>query len=97
MARRKLLEATIEPFDSFWEAPDNINKGHRNLGNFNRELLADQSAERVERVPPPCVALLKHTSMLSTPSGASHTASRALAHACRVGGGRWATNTRERL
>jgi hypothetical protein len=37
--RRKKLEATIELFDSFWKAPDNINKGRRNLGNFHRGLL----------------------------------------------------------
>jgi hypothetical protein len=37
--RRKKLEATIEPCDSLWQAPDNINKGRRNLGNFHRELL----------------------------------------------------------
>jgi len=35
---RKKLEATIEPFDSFWKAPDNINKDRRNPGNSDREL-----------------------------------------------------------
>jgi hypothetical protein len=38
--RRKKLEATIEPCDSLWKAPDNINKRRRNLGNFRREHLA---------------------------------------------------------
>ena len=36
---RKKLEATIEPFDSFWKAADNINKNRRNLGNLHRELV----------------------------------------------------------
>jgi SAM-dependent methyltransferase len=36
MVRRKKLEATIEPFDSFWEAPDDIEKGYRSFGLFYR-------------------------------------------------------------
>jgi hypothetical protein len=35
----KDFEATIEPVDSLWQAPDNINKGRCNCGNFHRELL----------------------------------------------------------
>jgi SAM-dependent methyltransferase len=34
--RRKELTATIEPFDSFWEAPDDIEKGYRSFGIFYR-------------------------------------------------------------
>lgn len=34
MLRRKELAATIEPFDSFWEAPDDIEKGYRSFGLF---------------------------------------------------------------
>jgi SAM-dependent methyltransferase len=37
MQRRKTLEATIEPFDSFWEAPDDIEKGYRSFGLFYRD------------------------------------------------------------
>jgi hypothetical protein len=37
MLRRKILEATIEPFDSFWEAPDDIEKGYRSFGLFYRD------------------------------------------------------------
>lgn len=37
MVRRKILEATIEPFDSFWEAPDDIEKGYRSFGLFYRD------------------------------------------------------------
>src|SRR5476649_2180077 len=36
MIRRKILAATIEPFDSFWEAPDDIEKGYRSFGVFYR-------------------------------------------------------------
>jgi SAM-dependent methyltransferase len=37
VVRRKILEATIEPFDSFWEAPDDIEKGYRSFGRFYRD------------------------------------------------------------
>jgi len=32
--RRRQLAATIEPFDSFWEAPDDIEKGYRSFYMF---------------------------------------------------------------
>ncbi|MCJ7590407.1 MAG: class I SAM-dependent methyltransferase [Woeseiaceae bacterium] len=34
MDRKKQLTARIEPFDSFWEAPDDIDKGYRTFGMF---------------------------------------------------------------
>lgn len=34
MERRRQLTATIEPFDSFWEAPDDIEKGYRSFYLF---------------------------------------------------------------
>ena len=34
MQRRRQLAATIEPFDSFWEAPDDIEKGYRSFYMF---------------------------------------------------------------
>ncbi|HEY6451282.1 MAG TPA: class I SAM-dependent methyltransferase [Steroidobacteraceae bacterium] len=34
MQRRRQLTATIEPFDSFWEAPDDIEKGYRSFYLF---------------------------------------------------------------
>jgi 2-polyprenyl-3-methyl-5-hydroxy-6-metoxy-1,4-benzoquinol methylase len=34
MERKKQLTAKIEPFDSFWEAPDDIEKGYRSFGLF---------------------------------------------------------------
>ena len=34
MERKKQLTSRIEPFDSFWEAPDDIEKGYRNFGLF---------------------------------------------------------------
>jgi 2-polyprenyl-3-methyl-5-hydroxy-6-metoxy-1,4-benzoquinol methylase len=35
--RRKELVARIEPFDSFWEAPDDIEKGYRSFGLFYKD------------------------------------------------------------
>jgi SAM-dependent methyltransferase len=35
--RRKDLTATIEPFDSFWEAPDDIEKGYRSFWLFYKD------------------------------------------------------------
>jgi SAM-dependent methyltransferase len=32
--RRRDLAATLEPFDSFWEAPDDIEKGYHSFGLF---------------------------------------------------------------
>jgi 2-polyprenyl-3-methyl-5-hydroxy-6-metoxy-1,4-benzoquinol methylase len=37
VVRRMKLEATIEPFDSLWEAPDDIDKGYRSFGLFYRD------------------------------------------------------------
>lgn len=34
MPRRRDLAATLEPFDSFWEAPDDIEKGYHSFGLF---------------------------------------------------------------
>jgi SAM-dependent methyltransferase len=47
--RRKDLAATIEPFDSFWEAPDDIEKGYRSFGlfywdNYRKYFPADKRA-----------------------------------------------------
>jgi SAM-dependent methyltransferase len=47
--RRKDLAATIEPFDSFWEAPDDIEKGYRSFGifylaNYGKYFPADKRA-----------------------------------------------------
>jgi SAM-dependent methyltransferase len=36
MTRRRELTAVIEPFDSFWEAPDDIEKGYRSFSAFYR-------------------------------------------------------------
>lgn len=49
MQRRRQLAATIEPFDSFWEAPDDIEKGYRSFylfykDNYRRYLPADHNA-----------------------------------------------------
>jgi len=49
MPRRKNLAAVIEPFDSFWEAPDDIEKGYRSFGlfyldNYRRYFPADKHA-----------------------------------------------------
>lgn len=35
--RRRQLTAMIEPFDSFWEAPDDIEKGYRNFYLFYKD------------------------------------------------------------
>ena len=37
MERKKQLTAKIEPFDSFWEAPEDIEKGYRSFGLFYRD------------------------------------------------------------
>src|ERR1019366_5750754 len=47
--RRKNLAAIIEPFDSFWEAPDDIEKGYRSFGlfylaNYRKYFPADKRA-----------------------------------------------------
>ena len=47
--RRRELTAKIEPFDSFWEAPDDIEKGYRSFylfykDNYLRLLPADKNA-----------------------------------------------------
>jgi SAM-dependent methyltransferase len=47
--RRKALTATIEPFDSFWEAPDDIEAGYRTfelfyLDNYRKYFPADKRA-----------------------------------------------------
>ena len=47
--RRKELTAKIEPFDSFWEAPDDIEKGYRSFSlfykdNYARYFPADKAA-----------------------------------------------------
>lgn len=49
MERKKLLTARIEPFDSFWEAPDDIEKGYRSFAmfyedNYSRYLPEDRDA-----------------------------------------------------
>jgi 2-polyprenyl-3-methyl-5-hydroxy-6-metoxy-1,4-benzoquinol methylase len=49
MDRKKVLTAKIEPFDSFWEAPDDIEKGYRSFGlfyedNYARYFPADKAA-----------------------------------------------------
>jgi len=36
LERKKKLTAKMEPFDSFWEAPDNIEKGYKSFFNFYR-------------------------------------------------------------
>jgi SAM-dependent methyltransferase len=36
-ARRRALTATIEPFDSFWEAPDDIEKGYKSFFLFYKD------------------------------------------------------------
>jgi SAM-dependent methyltransferase len=48
--RRRQLTATIEPFDSFWEAPDDIEKGYRSFylfykDNYARYFPADKQAD----------------------------------------------------
>ncbi len=48
-ARRRELTAKIEPFDSFWEAPDDIEKGYKSFylfykDNYLRLLPADKTA-----------------------------------------------------
>jgi len=40
VVRPKILEAALESIDSIGKAAHNINRGHRNLGKFHRELLA---------------------------------------------------------
>lgn len=35
--RRRQLTATIEPFDSFWEAPEDIEKGYRSFALFYKD------------------------------------------------------------
>ena len=50
MSRRKDLTATIEPFDSFWEAPDDIEKGYRSFwlfykDNYRKHFPADKQAD----------------------------------------------------
>lgn len=47
--RRRQLTATIEPFDSFWEAPEDIEKGYRSFSlfykdNYGKLLPSDKSA-----------------------------------------------------
>lgn len=47
--RRRELTATIEPFDSFWEAPDDIEKGYRSFAffykdNYGKYFPADKNA-----------------------------------------------------
>jgi SAM-dependent methyltransferase len=47
--RRRELTATIEPFDSFWEAPDDIEKGYRSFSlfysdNYGKLFPTDKSA-----------------------------------------------------
>lgn len=37
MQRRRQLAATIEPFDSFWEAPDDVEKGYRSFFLFYKD------------------------------------------------------------
>jgi SAM-dependent methyltransferase len=49
VSRRKNLSAIIEPFDSFWEAPDDIEKGYRTFwhfykGNYQQYFPADKHA-----------------------------------------------------
>jgi SAM-dependent methyltransferase len=48
--RRRQLTATIEPFDSFWEAPDDIEKGYHSFflfykDNYAKFLPADKQAD----------------------------------------------------
>lgn len=48
--RRRELTATIEPFDSFWEAPEDIEKGYRSFflfykDNYANFFPADKNAE----------------------------------------------------
>jgi SAM-dependent methyltransferase len=47
--RRRQLTATIEPFDSFWEAPEDIEKGYRSFylfykDNYGKLFPADKNA-----------------------------------------------------
>ena len=49
MTRRRELTANIEPFDSFWEAPDDIEKGYRSFHlfykhNYSRYFPKDKDA-----------------------------------------------------
>lgn len=49
MERRRVLTAKIEPFDSFWEAPEDIEKGYRSFylfykDNYGHLLPADKAA-----------------------------------------------------
>jgi SAM-dependent methyltransferase len=37
VTRTKNLTATIEPFDSFWEGPDDVESGYRSFGLFYRD------------------------------------------------------------
>ena len=37
MERRKILTAKMEPFDSFWEGPENIEKGYKKFYAFYRD------------------------------------------------------------
>ncbi len=37
MERRRQLAATIEPFDSFWEGPDDVEKGYRSFYLFYQD------------------------------------------------------------
>jgi SAM-dependent methyltransferase len=49
VTRRRQLTATIEPFDSFWEAPEDIEKGYRSFylfykDNYGKYFPADKRA-----------------------------------------------------
>src|SRR5262245_5766484 len=49
-ARRRELTAKLEPFDSFWEAPDDIDSGYRSFrlyykDNYARFLPQDKNAK----------------------------------------------------
>ena len=53
-ARRKELTAKIEPFDSFWEGPEDVEKGYRSFGQFYRvnylkHVPADRNAKPVDK------------------------------------------------
>jgi len=37
VTRRKELSATIEPFDSFWEGPDDVESGYKSFGLFYKD------------------------------------------------------------
>jgi SAM-dependent methyltransferase len=94
--RRRELTARLEPFDSFWEGPEDVDQGYRTFGqfyraNYSRHLPEDRGANILIVSCGPgyfvnVLGELGYTNVLgidSDPAKVSHGAERGLR--CRVG------------